>query len=188
MMKELFDWNTVTSRLNTPLHKYHQYQGATNDCGPTSLAIVANAIWEQTRLQGPRVAQELSAPRFRVRPMPHPVVRRIPNWATFPWGIVDYLREQEIPARWGLGGTEEKLRRNLAAEQITMVIIGELWSWRGRHYTGWAHVKTLYGFTPGRGYLFVDPAHRAEHGLSWQTAEEFAQQWRNLFHIYIEVG
>ncbi|MCD4737926.1 MAG: hypothetical protein K8R89_01525 [Anaerolineae bacterium] len=102
-MKEPFNWDTVTLRLNTPLHKYHQYQGKTNNCGPTSLAIVANAIWGQTRLQGPRVAQELSTPRFRARPIPHPVVRRIPNWATFPWGLVDYLRQQEIPARWATG-------------------------------------------------------------------------------------
>ncbi len=187
-MQKSFNLDAVASRLNTPLHKYHQYQGKTNNCGPTSLAIVANALWGQTRLQGPRVAQELSTPRFRVHPIPHLVVRRIPNWATFPWGIVDYLRQLEIPAHWAVGGTEEKLRRNLDAEQITMVIIGELWSWRGWRYTGWAHVKILYGFTPGRGYLFVDPASRDKHGLSWQTAEEFAQQWRNLFRSYIEVG
>ncbi|MEA3309329.1 MAG: C39 family peptidase [Chloroflexota bacterium] len=187
-MKESFDLDAMASRLSTPLHEYHQHQGTTNNCGPTSLAIAANAIRGQTQLQGPIVAQELSTPKFRVRPIPHLVIRRIPNWATFPWGIVDYLHQQGLTAHWAVGGTEERLQHNLATEQITIVLIGELWSWRRWHYTGWAHFKVLYGFTTGRGYLFVDPARGDKHGLSWQTTAEFLQQWRNLFRIYVEVN
>ena len=175
-------------RLIKPLYKYHQHQGATNNCGPTSLAIVANGIWGEARLAGPLVAQELNHPRFRTRPIPHLVVRRLPHCATFPWGLVDYLRYQGISARWAVGGTEEKLHRNLNANRITLVVLGEIWRWQKWRYTGWAHIKILYGYSPEHGYLFIDPASRAEYGLSWQSAAEFRRQWRNLFRIYIEIG
>lgn len=55
--------------------------------------------------------------------------------------------------------------------------------------------KVLFGYTPGRGFLFVDPAYERrhdgsdswkQHGLFWQEEKEFLRQWRGLFGIYIE--
>lgn len=196
-MAEMPDLSAVTFHLRTPVFHYHQYQGRTDDCGPTSLAIAANALLGEERFQGPVVAQEMNAPAFEVRPFPHFVVRRIHNWATFPWGIVHYLREHDIPARWSMMGTLNKLRRNLLDDRITIVILGEPWRWKKWCYKGWSHAKVLFGYAPGQGFLFVDPAHQrrpnnpdtwAQHGLFWQEEQEFLRQWRNVLRIRIEVG
>ena len=196
-MAEMPDLSTVTFHLRTPVYRYHQHQGQTKDCGPTSLAIAANALLGEERFQGPRVAQEMNDPAFEVRPFPHFVVRRIRNWATFPWGIVQYLQQHDIPARWSPRGTVDTLRRNLLADRLTIVMLGELLHWENRRYAAWGHAKVLFGYTPGQGFLFVDPAYERrpdapdswEHyGLSWQEEGEFLQQWRGLFRIYVEVG
>ena len=196
-MAEMPDLSAVTFHLHTPVFRYHQHQGNTNDCGPTSLAIAANALLDEERFQGPEVAQEMNDPAFEVRPFPHFVVRRIHNWATFPWGIVHYLRQHDVPARWSPLGTVERLRRNLLADRITIVMLGEPLHWEGRRYAGWGHAKVLFGYTPEKGFLFVDPAYQhrpddpdswKQHALSWQEEREFRRQWRNLLGIYVEVG
>ena len=191
------DLGGVAAHLRTQVYRYHQYQGRTNDCGPTSLAIVANSLLGEERFQGPLVAQDLNRVDVGIRPRPRLVVRRIPNWATFPWGIAAYLRDHGIPARWRPLGTLEGLRRNLLANRITIVTIGEPIHWKGRRYTGWAHTKVLFGHTPGQGFLFVDPAYSRNaddsdswrrFGLTWQDEGEFLRQWRNMMRIAIEVG
>ncbi|MFO8035135.1 MAG: C39 family peptidase [Anaerolineales bacterium] len=192
------DIQTIPYRMSIPLYQYHQYQGeSTNDCGPTSLAIAANALLGEERFLKDQVAQEMNHPGFRVWPFPHFVVRRIQNWATFPWGIVHYLKEQGFRARWSPFGTAEKLRRNLDENRVTLVFVGEPWRWKGGKYDGWAHVKVLFGYLPGKGYVFVDPGHRkrpenpeswASLGLFWQLEEDFIKFWRSLFRIYVEVG
>jgi hypothetical protein len=193
-MAKLPDLSTVTYHLSRPVYRYHQYQGLTNDCGPTSLAIAANALWEREELNGPDVAEAMSHVAFEWRPFPHLVVPRVPNWATFPWGIVYYLRKHDLPARWGLFGTVDRLRRNLLANRVTIVVIGEPLRWQRWEYRGWAHVKILFGYTPGQGFLFVDPGYSRldlpwkRHGLFWQGEDEFRRQWRNMLRIYIEVG
>lgn len=200
------DLSGVSLRLSKPVYRYHQYQGYTNDCGPTSVAITVNTLLGDRVLEGPDVAKEMSRLAFAWRPFPHIVVPRIPRWATFPWGIVYYLRKRGFRARWRPFGTLERLERNLRADRLTMVILGEpwrwsrvqtdaLWPWKRWAYTGWAHVKILFGQLPGRGFLFVDPgyarafnAERLEyHGLFWQNEETFMRQWRNLLRILIEV-
>jgi hypothetical protein len=189
------DLSGVDLRLSRPVYRYHQYQGDTNDCGPTSVAIAVNAMLGRAELEGPTVAEEMSHLAFQWTPVPHPVVQRIPKWATFPWGIVYYLRKRGFRARWHPFGTLKRLERNLSADRLTMVMMGEPWRWEKDGYTGWAHVKILFGQLPGRGFLFVDPgfprsanADRLEHyGLFWQDEETFLRQWRNLLRIFIEV-
>jgi hypothetical protein len=193
-MAESPDLSGVALYLSRPVYRHHQYQGHTNDCGPTSLAIAANALLGRDLFQGSVVAREMSRVAFEWRPFPHLVVQRISNWATFPWGIVHYMRKHDFPARWRPFGTVERLQRNLLANQLTMVVVGEPFRWEKGKYAGWAHVKILFGHTPGRGFLFVDPGHGRiddpwkRHGLFWQAEEEFLRQWRSLFRTYIEVG
>ncbi len=189
------DLSGVPLRLSRPVYRYHEYQGATNDCGPTSLAIVVNALRGQRILAGSYVAREMRPLAVDWRPFPRPVVSRLPNWATFPWGMVHYLKLLGLRARWRPFGNLEKLRRNLRADRMTMVIVGEPWRWKRWAYAGWAHVKILFGYVPGRGFLFVDPGFprsprpdRLEHhGLFWQAEDEFLRQWRNLMRLYVEV-
>ncbi len=190
------DLSGVAFRLRRPVYQYHQFQGRTNDCGPTSLAIVANAVRGREELNGERVAEEMNRLGLAWRAFPYLGLSRIPNWATFPWGMVDYLRRQGIPARWRPFGTVERLRRNLLDDRITIVMIGQLLRWERGRYRGWAHAKVVFGHIAGQGFLFVDPAversgesHRLEyHGLSWQREEEFLRQWGNLLRVYVEVG
>jgi hypothetical protein len=190
------DLSGVPFRLRKPVFRYHQYQGDTNDCGPTSLAIAANAVRGREVLEGETVAEEMNRFGLAWRAFPYVMLSRIPGWATFPWGIVHYLRKQGIPARWRPFGTVERLRKNLLGNQLTIVMVGEPLRWEGGRYQGWAHAKIVFGHIAGHGFLFVDPAVRRpenakrieHHGLSWQREGEFLRQWRNLLRVYVEVG
>ncbi len=197
MAKERSLLEGVPHRLRTPVYQYHQYQGQTNDCGPTSLAIAANALRRAVELDGEEVAEIMNHPVFRWSPLPHLVIRRIRNWATFPWGIAHYLREMGVPARWRMGVRSGRLLRNLHNDRVTLVIVGEPWRIRKWRYAGWAHFKVLYGYAPDRGYLFVDPACVRDpnapdpwrrYGLVWQAEQEFLRQWGNLGRVIVEIG
>jgi hypothetical protein len=193
-MTALMEWNEIRYRARTPLFQYHQFQGNTNNCGPTSLAIAANAYLGEDRFQGDQVARELDNWRSS---FPHLILPRIKNWMTFPWGIVQYLMMHGIPARWAPFGQPNKLVHNLINDRITMVVIGEVFRWNKSTYAGWGHVKVLFGFDPDLGYVFVDPAYAKLNndpdawksiGLNWQKEDTFIREWRNLMGIYIEIG
>jgi hypothetical protein len=184
----------ISYRLSEPVFAYHQYQGQTNDCGPTCLAIAANAARDENLFHGPDLAQQLNKIAFRWTPFPRPVVRRVPGWATFPWGMVDYLREESITARWSVLNPPEKLLNILLEDRLAVVVLGQPLRWKKWQYLGWSHYKILYGYTPGRGYVFVDPGRRkmgdtwGQHGLFWQAEEDFLPLWRNMGRILVEVG
>lgn len=189
------DLQTVSQRMTISLHDYHQYQGQSNDCGPTSLAIAANALLDAERYLKDKVAEDMNDPGFQVWPFPHFVVRRIRNWATFPWGLVHDAREHRFHARWRPFGTLARLQRNLDQDRVTLVFVGEPLRWKEGGYDGWAHVKVLFGYTPGKGWAFVDPGHSkggdpdswSALGIFWQDADDFLSAWRGLFRIYVEV-
>jgi hypothetical protein len=195
-MVEVPNLTSLQFHLTTPVYRYHQHQGETNDCGPTCLAMAANARLNEARFVGATVAQEMNHWRLRARPRPQLVAHRIPHWATFPWGIVQYLRDHGIAARWALGGTLERLQRNVQDDWITLVLIGEPLRWQRGRYAGWGHFKIVFGYTPGEGLLFVDPAqvhlpdppkNWQQNGLSWQDEASFLRQWRQMGRLYIEV-
>ena len=190
------DLSSLTYHLERPVYEYHQYQGESNDCGPISLAIAANAWLGENRFSGQVVARELNKPVFELLPVPRLVIRRIPEWATFPWGIVHYLREQAIPARWGAWGTINMLKNVLKKDLIPLVFVGQPLRWTEGKYHGWSHVKVLYAYTPGMGFLFVDPARRKpDHSDSWegqglwlQEEEEFLTRWKRVAGLFVVVG
>jgi hypothetical protein len=152
----------------------HQAQGQSNDCGPFSSAIVLHAI-EGKEHAGNELARKMDKIRWAIPP----VVRRIPGWATFPWGIVDILREHGAHARWHLLSNPDFLRWNLSSGQILLPIFGEL-------KPMWAHVAILVTFDPAQGWGFVDPAMHTPQ-LKWRPDEEFTRMWRNYGRIVIEV-
>jgi hypothetical protein len=161
------------------LLKYHQYQGESNDCAPFSAAIVVNTLRDDRVLNGLDLAEEMNRPRLRWwGPLPYLVVRRIPNWATFPWGIADVLQDHGVKCRWQFGAGPNHLQRALAEDRIALPIIGE-------HWPLWAHVKPLVAYHPQRGWGFADPAHNGTD-IAWQRDLEFMRQWQNYGHLLIE--
>jgi hypothetical protein len=196
-VRETPDLSRLALHLRTPVYRYHQHQGDTNDCGPFSVAIAANAVLGEERFDGRTVAREMNRPAVRIRPFPHAILYRVRDGVTFPWGIVHYLRQHGIPARWSPFGTLSRLRRSLVGDQITLVMVAEPLRWQGRRYAGWAHVKIPFGYAADRGFVFVDPALAPDpdapdrwrrHGLGWQREEAFLREWRWLFRTYVEVG
>jgi len=184
----------LTHEMRIPLPTYHRYQKTSFDCGPYCLSIVANALLGEERFDPDVVAEEMNLPSVSSGPFPRPVIRRIPNWATFPWGITDYLRQHGFRANWRIRGSMDRLLSNLREQVATMVMIGEPFKFDAGKYIGWAHVKALYGCEPGVGLAFVDPGSPKNpddpwesEGIFWQDEESFLREWKNLFRIMIEV-
>ena len=187
------DLSSIFYHYRAPIYKYHQYQGITNNCGPMSLAISMNAFIQDATFNGENIAKELD---HWIKHIPKLVFPRISNWATFPWGLVQYLRYQKLPGKWSLFGSLETLIENIKSEKITIVFVGEPLRWKNGRYEGWSHIKVLFGYTPGQFY-FVDPAFQknaesnrelAKSGIYKQTEEEFVSVWKNMFKIYVELG
>jgi hypothetical protein len=180
-------------RCKTDLFLWHQYQGEkTNDCAAFSIAIVGNAFLNRPQLDGFQVAREMEKLTLVPSPLPHLTLRKIPQWATFPWGISGYLQSKSIPAKLYWFASVEQLLRNIQEDRFTIVVLGDL-------LKGWGHAKVLYGYEPTgpqpeRGFYFVDPGYPKEwsrphypRGVFWQDENEFKQQWNSLFRILIEI-
>jgi hypothetical protein len=161
------------------LLKYHQYQGQSNDCAPFSVAIVVNTLKDAVIVEGDQLAMEMNQPRLRwVGPLPVPLIRRVPNWATFPWGVADVLRQYGIRCRWQFGADPGRLRRALAEDRIALPVIGEL-------RPLWAHIKPLAAVHPQDGWGFSDPAYSGSE-LVWQSDSDFQRLWRNYGCLLVE--
>jgi hypothetical protein len=185
--------SSIDTHYKNPIYKYHQYQGKTNNCGPTCLAISMNAFIHEFAFNGEHIANELN---HWSKHFPKLIIPRISDWVTFPWGLVQYLKYQNIPGKWSLFGSTDKLIENIKNETITMVIIGEPVRWTNGKYDGWSHIKVLYGYSPGN-FFFVDPAYQkntginreySDSGIYRQSEEEFQKLWKNMLMIFIELG
>ena len=193
MMKDLLESAEI---INVPLEDYHQYQGQTNDCGPTTAAILGNAYLNELRFQGPEVAERLNRLNFSLRPIPHFVLGRIPGWATFPWGIAYFLRSRGIPVSWKPFRDREDLLEGIRADQLMAVIIGEPFLKKDRRFAGWSHYLIVAGYQSQRGFLVLDPGKKQrsggdrweQKGMVWRPEEEFLSLWRKMFRVIITVG
>jgi hypothetical protein len=164
--------------MRTPLPDWHQWQGWTNNCGPFSAAIVANALLDAHVADGTLVAESMNAGA---------IPERIPEWATFPWGVIRALRRMAVRARWRAAVPESRLLRNLDAGRTTIVMVGEPLRFEGWTYKGWGHYKVLYAWDPVKGWAFVDPAAPRSRVYSYQDAATFRRQWTWLGRQVIEV-
>lgn len=167
---------SITSQHHKGLSACHLSQGSSNDCGPFSTAMILNYL-RGMQLQGDELAREMDKLRWGTL---LPKIRRIPGSATFPWGIVDVLREHGLQARWSLFSNPEFLRHKLSSGSIVMPVFGE-------RRPLWAHVAILVAYHPETGWGFVDPASDSSH-LNWKTDVVFIRQWNALFRIVIEVN
>lgn len=165
-------------KLAHPLERWHVYQGQSNNCGPTCVSIVGNAL----RDEGVVEAQSLAAEMDR-RGFPD----RIPGWATFPWALAGEFRRLGLQSRWRIALAEARLLQNLHTGIATVVILGEPLRFKGKRWQGWSHYKVLYAWDPQKGWAFVDPGSQKPGGVEWQKADSFRQQWTGMGRQVVEV-
>jgi hypothetical protein len=152
-----------------------QYQGQSNDCGPFTTATVINAL-RGLNLRGEQLALHMNRPVFRGI---IPLVRRIPNWATFPWGMVDVFREYGLKASWRLLASPQFLQESFDKGYLVMPVIGQ---WKPL----WAHVMTLLSWDPDMGWGFAN-TQRDDHEIDWFSNESFLPRWKAMGRLVIVV-
>jgi hypothetical protein len=174
----------IAERHGQDITQFHIPQGTTNDCGPHVVAMAVNFWHGQPILNADEVAREMNRPRLGIG-LPPLVVRRIPNWATFPWGIADVLRLHGLSARWHLRASEDDLHRMLREDRLLMPIFGEPLRRHGWKWDGWSHVALLIGWDPAsQKYYFVDSART--YTPSERLRAEFVRQWENMGRLLVE--
>jgi hypothetical protein len=174
----------IAERHGCLIDSYYIAQGDSNDCGPHVVAMAINFWQGSTVVQADVVAREMNRPRLGTG-LPPLVVRRIPNWATFPWGIVDELKTHGVQARWRLRATEDDLQRALREDRVAMPIFGEPLLRKGWRWVGWSHVAILSGWDPAaQVYYFVDSAQ--DNAPSTRPRDEFMTYWSNMGRILVE--
>lgn len=153
-----------------------QYQGSSNDCGPYTTATIINAFRGQN-LNGDELAAMMNRPRRRFF---LPVIRRVPHWATFPWGMVDVFRDFDLQGRWWFRVPESYLKPAIRTGHVLMPIIGEL------RPKPWAHVQTLVGWHPERGWGFANTQYRRKE-ITWQPHSDFQEKWNRYGRLLVEI-
>lgn len=101
-----------------------------------------------------------------------PIVRRISNWATFPWGMVDVLREQQLSARWLIFQKLSTLISGIVLPELNIVILGN-------YRPLWAHYKILVAYDEQNGLGFIDPAY-PKGEVYWDSFHYFEKHWRKF--------
>jgi len=178
--------NKIHSSLEMPqtsLHSPHktqildalQFQGDRNDCGPYTVATVLNALLG-LNLEASQLAKEMDRPIWRG---PMFIVRRVPNWATFPWGMVDVFCSYGLKSKWKSLVSTEYLLKEITHPKVLIPIIG---SWKPL----WAHVMSLVAVDPDKGWGFANTQYN-HHNIHWLQDSTFKTQWKAMFHLFIEV-
>ena len=159
--------------------RFHAYQGDTNDCGPCSASIVANAI-RDTRIWTPeQIATQMTG--------------RLRGGATPPWTLTRWFREHMFQARWGRR-TPFELTRDLQAGVVGIIVcVGDPLRFHRLRYMGWMHWKVV----AGRGndfWSFSDPAlprgsggTLSESGISVESGLDFLRDWERVGRMTVEV-
>lgn len=152
-----------------------QCQGNTNNCGPFTTATIVNAM-RGTEILGDKLAEEMNEVSWNGI---IPIIRRLPDSATFPWGMVDIFMHHGLRASWSVFTSPEKLRKMLAAGDILMPVIG---SWN----PAWAHVMTFIAWNGTKGYGFANTQYPAKE-IFWVPDTTFVPQWRNLANLLVRI-
>ena len=170
----------VTSSHAEAVLACRRQQTHPNDCGPFAAAAVITGLTGQ-QIVAEELAQALDRPRGRGLWGLLPLVRRVPRFATFPWGVVDALRLHGLEARWQAGMSPEDLVEHLAEGDLLVPIIGR---WLPKP---WAHYMVLLAHNPAIGWGFADPASRYD-SLRWYPAEDFLPKWRNMGRMAVIIS
>ncbi len=174
----------LDERHGHTLDTYHIDQGDSNDCGPHVVAMAVNFWLGANTLDAATAGREMNRPRVGIG-FPPLVLRRVPNWATLPWGIVDMLRAYHIPARWRVRAREEDLQRALREDRLVMPVFGEPFKRRGLRWSGWSHVAIMYGWDPNDEiYWLVDSSR--PFAPTEQDRDLFLPRWKNMGYLMVE--
>lgn len=128
------------------------------------------------KIQGEEIASELNKPRWHFG---IPILRRIPNWATFPWGLIDILKLRGVQVHWKIMESKQGLFSALNTDIIPIVIIGSIIPF-------WSHILILVASDDEKGWGFVDPAIPTRE-IHWFTDNYFLFHWsimgRNVLYV-----
>jgi hypothetical protein len=161
------------SPLKEAILQNHEYQGKTNDCGPFCLAMISRSV-TSTGAHGKDIAAEFNKTQWKSI---FPVVRRIRDWATFPWAISSYLTDLGFKSKWHPFSRYACLIDSIIAPCPPIVIIG---SWRPL----WAHYMILLESDPIKGLGFADPA-LPNPELHWFSEKLFIYRWNSMGRMSI---
>lgn len=166
----------IVSPYLESIQQSHQFQGSSNDCGPFCAAILINSK-NSTNLTGQELAVKMNRILWKGG---MPRIRRVRNWATFPWGVADILREEGFPARWRMGITIRELFDGLSGSDIYIVIIGE-------YRPLWSHYKILVAHHSLKGWGFVNPA-KQNADIQWDQHASFLDYWSKYGRQVVQVS
>jgi hypothetical protein len=167
--------NSLLSPKSSAILTALQWQGDRNDCGPFTTVTVINGLLG-LNLDAIQLATQMNRPVWRG---PLFIVRRVPNWATFPWGMVDVFRSYGLKANWRAFAKPDALLQALQNGVVAMPIIGE---WRPL----WAHVMALVAWDSDKGWGFAN-TQNDNHEIDWWSDNIFRPQWRSMARLLIEV-
>ena len=151
-----------------------QHQGSSNDCGPYTTATVLNALLD-LNLDGDQLAQQMDKPVWRCQSF---VIRWVPNWATFPWGIVDVMQEFGLRSTWRVFESKNHLQLALSQGSVLMPILGSL-------VPLWAHVMILVAWDLHKGWGFANTQF-SHQNVYWVTDGYFTSHWNVMVHLLIK--
>ncbi len=154
-----------------------QCQGTSNNCGPFTTATVINALCGKN-IQGAPLAQEMNSPAWRG---PMLVIRRIPNWATLPWGMVDIFKQHGLRTGWRFLANEQDLKQGLQAGMVLMPVTG---TWKPLA----SHVMTLLEWDGDNRRLGFANTQVAGHSLFWWGESQFLQRWQAMGRLLVWVN
>jgi len=154
----------------------------TNDCGPTSLAMVLNLILFQANLGTSPLGKNAIIRSSGLLPFD-----RIPAWmpkyggATAPWGLTKAFNRwaQKLDLNWYASRRSKARRAHIIEQLVTGRPVTALKIWK----TGGAHWVNLVRFSGEKNKVyFLDPNPYFEHlpedkRIQSQTWEEFEADW-----------
>ncbi len=161
----------------------HCYQGASNDCAPFAAAMVLNGVLGAD-VDPIGLARELDRPRPRGLAGLLPLFRRVPRSATFPWGVVDALREHgrhsdaAIEVGWRVLAGPDALLAGLARGELLLPYVG------GFRPRPWGHVVVLIGWDAKLGWGVADP-QRPTDEIFWIPDELFRKRRRAMAGLVV---
>ena len=164
----------INSVFTDTLVTNHLFQAQSNNCGPFCAAMVINMV-KGSHIDGNDLAQSMNRPRFNLF---YPIIRRIPDFATFPWGITDTLAENNILSTWKFFNYYSDLINLLPQKNILIVLTASYKPLSG-------HYRILTAIEEDR-VGFIDPAYPVNE-IHFQPRASFLLDWQNAFNPVIIV-
>ena len=163
-----------TSKHTSTLTEKHQFQGYTNNCGPFCTAIAISYLTSNP-VGGDQIAQEMNVIQWFKFPLS---IKRIPNSATFPWGIVEMLKKHGVKSRWHIFSNLSRVAQDISDGNL-IIVLTALYRPLSAHY------RLLTGVDE-KEISFIDPAYN-QKSISCESKEAFLKKWRAAGNIFISI-